>query len=659
MHFATRSPRCSRETVAISRRTTVGIRPASAVYLGELEDGDHEGSGEPAASPGGVDRAAGREADDADAAHRGSLALGPGRAADRDRRPGRARPDAWSPGRQMARLHRGDVRPAVDSSSPAGSSQSPTATADRREQQSPADRPGIGSGRPGRLRRLGPARRIARPDHGARLESRRPALAFGRVVAEADGRGRFEVVDPGRAGPRGDRLSQPVDDPAPRRARLPGPGDRLEPRRPIPGRPPAQARSAWRSSGPTTAGRSSRSTTASSRPGRPTGDLAFYSSSGTGPTRSNASIARSASRGCWPRSARRAGPAPGPATACRSLFVARRSVLEAASRPAIRSSCSGSGSTIRPGSSDAGRRRSRSLGRDRAVEGVSLARTATARTSSLAIVEGPAVPDRLVSPSRAERSTSCSRSSTRCSPRGLVALARRPDPGRSGSATDDRLGAAVLCDLETRGVLDAARARRSAADRVDRDPGPGPSVLSSCRRPPRGPNVAGRAIERPSLLPILGEFEANSERPCPAPPARPDRPPALRRPADAPPADPTSARSTRPGSSSITSARTIPPPSTSLEASTRSSRPPDRRLAVLGVRGQIFIGQGNVDRAEQTIAFLRAARAKPARTDRVDGDRLYPDRPSSRRRPARAGPITCAWPGASVRAMLHEDAPEG
>ena len=140
------------------------------------------------------------------------------------------------------------------------------------------------------------------------------ALAFGRVVAEADGHGPVRGRDPRRAGAAAGRL-----EPAAARVGAEAAGC---PARRSPGAPTADtwpsrssARAAWRSSGPTTAGRSTRSTTPSSPPGRPTAP-GWPSTSGGPATRSNCLDSplgqpRTPGRG----RPGRARPRPGPATA--------------------------------------------------------------------------------------------------------------------------------------------------------------------------------------------------------------------------------------------------------------------------------------------------------------------------------------------------------
>ena len=114
------------------------------------------------------------------------------------------------------------------------------------------------------------------------------ALAFGRVVPEAEWLGPIRGGDPGRADPPAGGLEpglaghQRRGRPTCRARRSPGAPTGAT------WRSPSSAPTAWRSSGPTTAGRSTRSTTPSSPPGPRMGP-GWPSTSGGRPTPSTAS----------------------------------------------------------------------------------------------------------------------------------------------------------------------------------------------------------------------------------------------------------------------------------------------------------------------------------------------------------------------------------
>ena len=119
--------------------------------------------------------------------------------------------------------------------------------------------------------------------------------------------------------------------------------------------------------------------------------------------------------------------------------------------------------------------------------------------------------------------------------------------------------------------------------------------------------VAGRVVERPTLLPIPGEFASNQELTL-----------RLRRlgrigrslcdrPADAPSASPAL-------EALLDEARLFfdvlredyPSALASLEAFEARVTDPEQRLRLLSVRAQIFLGQGQFGRASETIAFLQS-----------------------------------------------------
>ena len=292
------------------------------------------------------------------------------------------------------------------------------------------------------------------------------------------------------------------------------------------------------------------------------------------------------------------------------------------------------------------------IGRDRSVEGVSIAFDRDGREPVLLDRRrGPAAPDHLVSTPATTRSTRSSRSSTTRAPMGSLSLS--PD-GRTLAARVglDRpaLGPGPLRPGERRPPVAADRPRRRVAGRVDRH----------ARRlgpvDPRRPPVAstdpkarrGDPVDRPTFLPILGEFEPNSEpayrlrrigqaRPAPLRPA--GRRPA-RRARRWPPS------STRPGSSSTTSARITRPPSPRSKRWKPGPTTPDRRLGLLTIRAQIFLDQGKVDRAGTDDRLPQGVASRgPARRVEWTGDGYRLAEPTRPR--AGAGPTT--WPGGPRR----------
>jgi Tol biopolymer transport system component len=222
----------------------------------------------------------------------------------------------------------------------------------------------------------------------------------------------------------------------------------------------------------------------------------------------------------------------------------------------------------------------------------------------------------------------------------------------------DHLSAPALCDLESPDL----RSRLIAPDdgsRVEwiatllRSARSILAALPTAAVDPRDPSK-GRS-QRPTLLPIHGEFEPNSE-----PTFRLRRigrmgRPLCDRPTDAPPAGPELA-------AVLDEARLFfdylredySAAMGSLEALEARVDSPDRRLRLLGVRAQIFLAQGQLDRAGQTIAYLRAHEPRPARRLESTGGRftLTPE-PI----PGRGWPDYLAARAEAVRSMLHDEGP--
>ena len=132
------------------------------------------------------------------------------------------------------------------------------------------------------------------------------------------------------------------------------------------------------------------------------------------------------------------------------------------------------------------------------------------------------------------------------------------------------------------------------------------------------PAAAGLLVERPTLLPVPGELADNDPAAVrlrrPGTPGPPALRPAGRRPAPA-------ARRCRPcwtrrGCSSTTSAPIIRPPWSRWRRSRPGRRTRIGTLKLLGVRAQIYLGLGDLERARATIAYLNAA--QPRRAGRVE-----------------------------------------
>ncbi|WP_435006023.1 biopolymer transporter Tol [Tundrisphaera lichenicola] len=180
----------------------------------------------------------------------------------------------------------------------------------------------------------------------------------------------------------------------------------------------------------------------------------------------------------------------------------------------------------------------------------------------------------------------------------------------------DRLSAPALCDLESPDL----RSRLIAPDDESRVEWIATLVQAArlilANLPPASlepSNPSARRIERPTLLPVLGEFEGNSE-----PTFRLRRigrmgRPLCNRPEDAPAAS-AELREI------LDEARLFfdylqedySAALKSLEALEGQAATPERRFRLLGVRAQIYLAQGRVEQAGRTIAYLKDRERKPS-----------------------------------------------
>ena len=261
------------------------------------------------------------------------------------------------------------------------------------------------------------------------------------------------------------------------------------------------------------------------------------------------------------------------------------------------------------------------LGRDRSVEGVSIAFDGDNLFCS-SVVEGAPQVITWYHPRENEvykkfsiLDFSVPVGSLSISPDGMT-LAARVGPV-------DRLGAPAFCDLESPDL----RTRLIAPDDSSRIEWIATLVASArtmlaslpaASADPKSPS--SNRLDRPTLLPILGEFEANSE-----PTMRLRRigklgRPLCERPADAPPAEPAV-------EAILAEARlffeylsenysnALP----ALEALEARVETPEQRDGLLSVRAQIYVAQGNLERAGRTISFLRSLGRRAARRIEWDG----------------------------------------
>ena len=484
------------------------------------------------------------------------------------------------------------------------------------------------------------------------------ALAFGRVVAEADGKGRFEVVI--LEGLSRSRIvaSRPLPEIGAEAARLPGqaiawsPDGRhlaipqlnplgLEIIRADNGRHVNTINDAFLPSWSPDGSRLAFFL-------RGTGDTLNCVDSPLGHPRMLAEVGQAGQAPAWTRDG------------LTVVVVARKSVPRGAEPPGDQAELvrirvdTGQSETIRALTTDA------VLGRDRAVEGVSIAFDGENLFCST-VIEG--MPQQITWYHPRENEVykkffildfSAPMGSLSISPDGRTLAARL------GSI--DRLGAPALCDLESPDL----RSRLIAPDDASRIEwistlvASARAILSSlptASADPKSPSSS--RLDRPSLLPILGEFEANSEltfrlrrigkmgRPlC-------DRPAGASAPEPAVAALLDEARLFFDYLSENYSAAL-----TSLEALEGRLDSPEQRLGLLSIRAQIDIAQGKIDRAGKTISFLKSFEREPA--PRIEwtgaGYVLTPGETAQTR--GQGWPDYLAWRASTVRAMLHDDGPD-
>jgi hypothetical protein len=223
----------------------------------------------------------------------------------------------------------------------------------------------------------------------------------------------------------------------------------------------------------------------------------------------------------------------------------------------------------------------------------------------------------------------------------------------------NRLTPPALCDLESPNL----RSRLIAPDDASRIEwistlvGSARMILATLPSSSTDPkSLPTPRLDRPTLLPILGEFESNSESVYRLRRIGQLGRPVCDRPADAPPADPSVA-------AMLDEARLFfdylaenySAALASLETLEERAETPDRRVRLLSVRAQIFIAQGKLESAGHTIAYLRGLDRKPGRRIEWDGSGYATTGPGPSTGPG--WPDYLASRASAVRAMLHDDAP--
>ncbi len=297
------------------------------------------------------------------------------------------------------------------------------------------------------------------------------------------------------------------------------------------------------------------------------------------------------------------------------------------------------------------------LGRDRSVEGVSIAFDGESLFCSTVVEGAPNVivwyhpRENEVYKRFAILDFTAPMGSLSISPDGSTLAAR--------IGAIDRLGAPALCDLESQ----EPRTRLIAPDDASRIEWiatlvtAARSILASlptASADPKSPSSS--RLDRPSLLPILGEFDPNSEQVIRLRKIGKLGRPLCDRPASAPAAEPDVV-------ALIDEARLFfdylsdnySPALKALETLEARVETPEQRACLLSVRAQIYLAQGQVDRAGETISFLRSLVRKPAKRIEWNGMGYELTAVDSPRGEGQGWPDYLAWRASKVREILHED----
>ncbi len=484
------------------------------------------------------------------------------------------------------------------------------------------------------------------------------ALAFGRVVAEPDGTGRFEVVVLEGPDRRRVVVSRPLAEIGAEAARLPGQAIAWSPD----GRYLAVPQLAPMGLAIVRVdnGRQVNAITDAFLPSwSPDGSrLAFYRR-GTGDTlncidspagspRLLAEVGQAGQAAAWTRDG------------LAVVLVARKSVPRGAEPPGDQAELlrvrvdNGLAETIFPLSADA------VLGRDRSVEGVSLAFDSKGDNLFCStVVEG--TPHEITWYHPGEKAVYKKFSIIDYTmPMGSLSLS--PDGQtlavRVGSI--DRISAPALCDLYS----NDQRSRLLAPDDTSRIEwiatlvAAARGTLAALPTASTDPKVPATArLDRPTLLPILGEFEWNSQASYRLRKIGRMGRPLCDRPAEAPPAAPEVA-------ALLDEARLFfdylkedySAALASLEILDGRDGSPDVKTRLLAVRAQIAIAQGKVERAQHTATYLKELEPRPAR--RVEwtseGYKVTDTEPVA----GQGWPEYLTWRASQVHALLHDEGPE-
>ena len=484
------------------------------------------------------------------------------------------------------------------------------------------------------------------------------ALAFGRVVPEADGSGRFEVVILEGPARRRVVVSRPLPEIGAEAGRLPGQAIAWSPDGrylAIPQLNPLGLAIVRSDNGRQLNAINDAFLPSWSPDGsrlafykRGTGDTLNCIDSPTGQPRLLTEVGQAGQAAAWTRDG------------LTVVVVTRKSVPQGAEPPRDQAELlrvrvdNGLTETIQPLTSDA------VLARDRSVEGVSIAFDSEGDNLFCSVVlKGE--PHQITWYHPRERSVYKKFAILDfTAPMGSLSLS--PD-GRTLAArvgSIDRISAPALCDLDSTDL----RSRLLAPDDSSRIEWIATLVtaaratLAALPTASTDPNVPSTArLDRPTMLPILGEFEANSEAAFRLRRIGKMGRPLCDRPANAPPADPEVAillDEARLFFDYLLENHTAA--LASLDVLEGRAETPDRRTRLLAIRGQIYIAQGKVDRAMHTASYLKELERKPARRIEwtIDGYKVTDTEPIA----GQGWPEYLAWRASQVRAMLHDEGPE-
>jgi len=341
------------------------------------------------------------------------------------------------------------------------------------------------------------------------------------------------------------------------------------------------------------------------------------------------------------------------------VVVARRPVVRGGEPPGEQAEMlrvrvdTGVAEAIRPLSSDI------VLGRDRSVEGVSIAFDRDGENLfSSTVVDGQ---PHQVTWYRPRENAIYKRFSIIDHTAAMGSLSLSPD-GRTLAARVgpvDRLSPPALCDLESNDL----RSRLIAPDDSSRVEWIATLVASArailsglpvASTEPRTP--AASRVERPNLLPVLTEFDPNSD-----PVFRLRRigkmgRPLCDRPAGSPAADPAVAAILDEARLFFDYLREDYPASlASLDAVEARADSPEERFNLLTVRAQIFLNRGEIDRAGKTIAYLRDHDRRPIhRVEWAGGGYALTEEPVD----GRGWPDYLTLRASAIRAMIHDEGPD-